>query len=90
MLSPLDAGDRDRCEVREVMSPFNLALHDHLLSLGYEWQRVSEKDEPAYDEYIGLSEMVFMSEDGTAEYVDRCLEFEIFLISRALDDVTVH
>jgi hypothetical protein len=61
--------------------PFNLALHHHLLSLGYEWTRNPESWEdtggpesgprlsggPAYDEYESPDDFVYASEDGSVD-----------------------
>jgi hypothetical protein len=69
--------------------PFNLALHEHLLALGYKYTaHEAEFDDgdpengpgtwgcPAYDEYEGPADYVFYSEIGESGTELRDLEME--------------
>ena len=73
-----------------MTKPFNIALHEHLTSLGYNhtrhassWQDIGDADNgpcldggPAYDEYAGDDEYIFASEDGVLDRTPRDLAFE--------------
>jgi len=66
---------------KKELVPFNLALHEHLMTLGYKWRRydayyedVGTRDSgpllrgnPSYDEYEGFDDLVFSGEDGTLD-----------------------
>ena len=73
--------------------PFNLALDEFLVGLGYvrtrqeaEWEDVGNAEtgpmvegSPAYDEYCGADEYVFASESGLVDRMPRDLDFEVFV-----------
>lgn len=65
--------------------PYNLALHDHLVALGYTWERVEATCiiEVPYDEYVGFDDMVFVEENGTIEVEVRNVEFEVVIMTEA-------
>jgi len=70
--------------------PYNLALHEHLLALGYEHKRIDADWEDTgtadsgpllhghngYDEYAGPDELVVATADGELDREERDLEFE--------------
>ena len=74
-------------------APFNPALHEHLMALGYvrvrhaaSWEDVGCGETgpmleggPAYDEYAGPDEYVYSSEIGVLDRQPRDLEFEAFV-----------
>jgi len=75
------------------MTPFNLALHEHLTSLGYQrtrqdatWEDDGDAESgphliggPAYDEYSSADEYVFASENGTLDRMPRDQHLENWL-----------
>jgi len=77
--------------------PYNLALHEHLLSLGYTYQQVEADWEDVgtgetgpmvyghhgYDEYTGPDEYCFASADGVLDRQPRDLELEKWLDQHA-------
>jgi hypothetical protein len=81
------------------MTPFNLALHEHLLSLGYTHIRVDADWEDSgnaetgpifhghngYDEYTGPDEVVFVSAEGELDWDERNLEYEKWIIEEPWD-----
>ncbi len=83
-----------------MATPFNLALHEHLLALGYAWQQHPAEygddgdgesgpmpwGHPAWDEYEGPLDRVFYSALGVAEAQLRDLQAEAFEASLADED----
>ncbi len=73
-----------------IFKPYNLALHEHLMSLGYEYQRFACTFEdagdaengphltggPAYDMYSSPTEFIYATEGGVLDHEDRNLAFE--------------
>lgn len=76
-----------------MITPFNIALDEHLVGLGYTRIRMEASYEdvgngetgpivhgcPAYDEYTSPDDYVFFSENGTANHELRDLEFEAWI-----------
>jgi hypothetical protein len=76
-----------------MTTPFNLALHEHLLALGYEHERMGEsyaeigdgesgpelEGGPAYDVYRGSDEYVYSSAGGILDRTARDLALEAWL-----------
>lgn len=72
--------------------PFNLALHEHMMALGYSWTHQPATWEesgdaengpcldgcPAYDEYTGIDEYVYSGEYGVLASCAIDLEWEAF------------
>jgi hypothetical protein len=87
----------------KTVTPFNLALHEHLLAQGYEhrridadWEDVGTADSGpllhghnAYDEYAGKDELVFSTEEGELDREPRDYMFELWLAGHG-DDAAVH
>lgn len=70
--------------------PYNLALHEHMLSLGYSHSHHASflpagarRREAAWDEYVGPDETVLASEHGVVERLSRDLAFERWIDSMA-------
>lgn len=85
--------DREFLEARRCGPhvPFNLALHDHMMTLGYEWTRIPDSWEddgdgesgphltggPACDQYAGPDEYVYCAFEGRVlDRQARDLEYE--------------
>ncbi len=92
-------------QMRDAVRPFNRALHEHLLALGYTWSRADESWEdhgdaehgpelsggPAFDRYTGPAEHVHFSEDGHAHVEAIDLAWEKFCAAQMpADPVLVH
>lgn len=64
-----DYGDASQTTTLPV--PIDLALHEHMLSLGYVFTHHPADGHPAYDEYMGPNEYVFASENGVLARFER-------------------
>ncbi len=81
------------------MTPFNLSLHDHLMTLGFTHERVENSFEdigeaesgpelsggPAYDVYQDAASFVYMSEHGESGTELRDLEMEEYVKSMGIE-----